>query len=110
MLIISQVSLIALNPDGSAGGWELAWALSPLIGIGLLVWAQIRILGRADERERADELAAMSVGFGVVITALAAVGVLQAAGIGDVRQQIQVTTVLGIISWVVTRSLSTQAS
>ncbi len=101
MLVISQMSLIALDPDASAGPLHLAWALSPLVGIGLLVWAQVRILGRSDERERADELSAMAIGFGVVITALAAAGVLQAAGIGDARQQLQITTGLGIAAWIV---------
>jgi hypothetical protein len=101
VLIVSQASLIALDPNGSAGAWELAWALSPLVGIGLLVWAQVRILSRADERERADELCAMSIGFGIVITALAVVGVLQAAGVGDLRQHVQITTGLGVVSWIV---------
>ena len=101
VLVVSQVSLIASDPDASAGGWHLAWALSPLVGIGLLIWAQIRMLGRSDERERAVELSAMAIGFGVVITALAALGILQAAEIGDIRQQLQVTTVLGIAAWVV---------
>ena len=101
VLVASELSLILLSPDPSAGGWHLAWALSPLIGIGLLIWAQIRILGRSDERERVDELAAMSIGFGVVIAALAAVGVLQAAEIGDIRQQLQLTTGIGIAAWIV---------
>lgn len=100
VLVVSQMSLIVSDPDASAGGWHLAWALSPLIGIGLLIWAQSRILGRSDERERAAELSAMAIGFGVVITALAALGVLQAAEIGDIRQQLQITTVLGTASWV----------
>lgn len=101
VLVVSQLSLIALSPDASASGWHLAWALSPLVGIGLLVWAQVRMLGRSDERERAFELSSMAIGFGVVIVALAGVGVLQAAGIGDIRQQVQITTVLGIGAWVV---------
>jgi hypothetical protein len=101
VLIGSEASLIAGSPDTSAGVWHLAWALSPLVGIGLLIWAQIRLLGRSDERERAVELSAMAVGFGVVITALAAVGVLQAAEIGDARQQLQITTGMGIGTWIV---------
>lgn len=101
VLIVSELSLIALSPDPSAGTWHLIWALSPMVGIGLLVLAQIRILGRSDERERAEELTAMAIGFGVVIAALAAVGVLQAAGIGDSRQQLQITTGLGIAAWIV---------
>lgn len=101
VLIVSQVSIIAASPDTSSGGWHAVWALSPLVGIGLLVWAQIRMHGRSDERERAVELNAMAIGFGVTITVLAAVGVLQAAGIGDARQQLQITTGLGIAAWVV---------
>lgn len=101
LLVVSEASLIAMNPDATAGPVPLAWALSPLVGIGLLVRAQVRIVGRSDERERVDALSAMAVGFAVVMTALAVVGVLQAAGIGDARQQVQVTTGLGIASWVV---------
>ena len=100
VLVVSQLSLIVLDPDASDGGLPLAWALSPLLGIGLLVWAQVRMVRRSDERERAIELSAMAVGFGVVITALAVLGILQGAEIGDVRQQLQITTFLGIAAWV----------
>lgn len=101
VLVVSEMTLLALDPDASASPFHLAWVLSPLLGIGLLVWAQARILGRCDERERADELSAMAIGFAVVMPALGAVGVLQAAGIGDVRQQLQLTTGLGIAAWIV---------
>ncbi len=101
VLVVSQASLSAFAPNAATEGLHLAWALSPLVGIGLLVWAQIRIIGRSDERERAAELSAMAVGFGVVIVALAAVGVFQAAGIGDARQQVQVVTALGIAAWII---------
>jgi hypothetical protein len=101
VLIVSQASLIAASPDASVSGWHLAWALSPLAGIALLVWAQIRMLGRSDERERIQELSAMAIGFGVLMGALAVVGVLQSAGIGHVRQQVLVTTGLGIAAWVI---------
>ena len=101
MLVVSQMSLIALDPDASAGPVQLAWVLSPLVGIGLLVWAQVRILRRSDERERADELFAMAIGFAVVIAALAVVVVLQAAGLGDAGQQLQMTTGVGIAAWIV---------
>jgi hypothetical protein len=100
ILIVSQMSLISLDPDASDGALNLAWALSPLVGIALLVWAQARILARSDERERAQELSAMAIGFAVVVSALAAAGVLQSADLGDARQQMQITTGLGIATWV----------
>lgn len=98
LLVLSQMSLIAFDPDTS-DGWYVLWALSPLVGIGLVVWAQFRILARSDERERTVELSAMAIGFGVVIVALAVIGILQGAEIGDLRQQVQITTVLGIAAW-----------
>lgn len=58
------------------------------------------MLRRSDERERVVELSAMAVGFGVVLTALAALGVLPGAEIGDIGQQTQITTFLGVGSWV----------
>ena len=100
VLIVTQASLVAASPDASASGWHLAWALSPLVGIGLLASAQIRMLRRSDERELAVELSSMAIGFGLVLAALAVVGVLQAAEIGDARQQLQVTTAAGIAAWV----------
>ncbi len=101
LLVASQGSLIALDPDASTSGWHLAWALSPLVGIALLVWAQLRMLARSDERERAVELSAMAIGFGVVIISLAVLGVLQSADIGDLRQQVQLVTMVGVGAWAI---------
>jgi len=42
----------------------------------------------------------MAVGFGVLIVALAVVGVLQGADIGDPRQQTQLSFVAGVLAWV----------
>ena len=47
----------------------MIWSVSPLLAIALLTWAQVRILRRADERERLTQLGAMAFGFGVVIVA-----------------------------------------
>lgn len=99
-LLVTQGSLLVADPDASSSGWHLVWALSPLIGIGLLMWGQLRILRRSDERERREQLTAMSVGFGVFAVLLATVGVLQGAGIGDAVQQTQVTFIVGMLAWV----------
>lgn len=101
LLLVTQGSLLIADPDATSSGGHLAWALSPLLAIGLLVWGQARVMRRADERERLQQLTAMSVGFGVVITLLAAAGVLQGADIGDAAQQTQITFILGIAAWVV---------
>ena len=100
VLIVSEASLIAMSPDAS--GWQLAWALSPVLGLGLLGWAQIRIFRRADERERAYELLAMAIAFGVVMFALGGVSALQTAGLGETGHLLQITTGLGIAAWILT--------
>lgn len=100
VLVVTQGTLIALDPDTTSSAWHLAWALSPLIGIGLLVWGQVRILRRSDERERLAQLAAMAFGFGVFAVSLAVVGVLQGADLGNPIQQTQITFAVGIVAWV----------
>ena len=99
-LLVTQGTLITFNPDATWSAWNLAWALSPLIAIALLVWGQVRILRRSDERERLAQLAAMAFGFGVFAVSLAVVGVLQGAGIGDPVQHTQITFTVGILAWV----------
>ncbi len=83
LLLLTEGTLLVADPDAGSSPGHLAWALSPLLAIGLLAWGQVRVLQRADERERLQHLTAMAVGFGVVIVTLAAVGVLQAADLGD---------------------------
>lgn len=100
VLVASQASLLIADPDARSSTWHLLWALTPLAGIALLAWAQLRAFQRADEWERLQQLRAMAVGFGVLVVLLAGVGVLQSAELGDVRQQVQVTLGAGILSWV----------
>ncbi|MFZ4519883.1 MAG: hypothetical protein ACOYOP_15950 [Microthrixaceae bacterium] len=100
LLLVTEASLLVADPEASAGGWTMAWSLSPLVAVGLLVWGQVRILQRADERERSVQLAAMAVGFGVLATLLASVGVLRGAGVGDATQQLQLTFIAGIGAWI----------
>jgi len=100
VLVLTEGSLIVADPDASSSPWALAWSLSPLIAVGLLVWGQLRILRRSDERERLVQLGAMAVGFGTFAVLLAASGVLQAADIGDPAQQSQITFAAGILAWV----------
>ena len=43
-LVITQGSLVLLDPDGRTSGWHVVWALLPLIPALWLVWAQLRSL------------------------------------------------------------------
>lgn len=100
LLFLTEATLIVGDPDAGAGAGELVWSLSPLLAIALLTWGQVRVLRRADELERLRQLTAMSVGFGVLVVSLAAVGVLLAADLGDATQLTQLTFAAGVVVWI----------
>ncbi len=66
-LVAVQGSLIALDPDGGASLANVVWSLLPLVPFTWLVWAQVRSLRRADERQRILQMSAMATGFAVVV-------------------------------------------
>jgi hypothetical protein len=108
VLVVAQGSLILLDPDGGASAWNLTWSLLPLAPALWLVWAQMRSLRRADEYQRIMQLEAMAIGFGAAIVLSLAGGLLDAAGIGDPRQSLQVTFIVGTLAWVAALAIKTQ--
>src|SRR4249920_1735711 len=100
VLVVTQGSLVILDPDGQASAWNVVWALLPLIPASWLVWAQLRSLKRADEFQRIIQLESLSIGFGVAIMLALLGGLLDAAGIGDPRQSLQVTFIVGVLAWI----------
>jgi hypothetical protein len=99
-LVVVQASLVMLDPDAGASGWNLFWSLLPLLPVLWLVWAQLRSLGRADEFQRMMQLEAMAIGFGTVVVLAMTGGLLDAAGIGNPAQSLQITFIGGILAWV----------
>ena len=99
-LVVLQGSLVMLDPDGQASAWNVAWGILPLVPALWLVWAQVRSLRRADELQRTVQLEAMAIGFGAVVMLAFAGGVLDAAGVGDPRQSLQVTFIGGTLAWI----------
>jgi hypothetical protein len=106
-LLVAQGSLVIVDPHGKVGGWVLAWSLAPLVAASWLVWSQLRSLRRGDEYQRKVQLEAMAIGFGVVIMLALAGGLLDAAGIGDPRQSLQVTFIAGVVTWIAALTIRT---
>ncbi|MFN0089502.1 MAG: hypothetical protein ACKVWR_04405 [Acidimicrobiales bacterium] len=100
LLVVTQGSLIWLDPSRPTNPAEIVWALSPLAAISWLVWGQIRAVGRADELQRLQQLQALSIGFAVLIVLLTAIGLLHAAEIGEIAQQTQIALIAGVLAWV----------
>ncbi len=71
-------------------------------------WVQARVLTRADEYQRVVRLEALAIGFATVMVVCFAAGPLDALGIGNPRQSLQVTTMAGILAWTVAHGLLTR--
>ena len=99
-MVVAQGSLVLLDPDGGASAWNLLCSLLPLVPAAWLVWAQVRGLRRADEYQRVMQLQAMAIGFGAFVLLSLAGGLLDAAGIGDARQALQITFIGGVLAWI----------
>src|SRR6478735_4467414 len=101
LLVVLQASLLMLDPDGSASAWNLVWSLLPLVPFCWLVWAQVRSVRRADEYQRIRQLEALAIGFaGFMVLAMTG-GLLDAAGVGDPSQWLQITFIGGTLTWLV---------
>lgn len=99
LLIVVQASLVLLDPDGGASTANVVWSLLPMVPALWLVWAKLRSLRRADELQRIVQLEAMSIGFGATLLLALLGGLLDAAGIGDPRQSLQITFIGGMLAW-----------
>ncbi|MED7947565.1 hypothetical protein PUR61_38680 [Streptomyces sp. BE20] len=101
LVTLGLLSLIAeLGLFGSTDSWKLFWSLLNLAPGMWIVRAVVRGLRRADEYQRRCQLEALAIGFGVLITAIYTVGLLQAAGVGDLRQLVQISFLASILIWI----------
>ncbi len=107
LLLLTQGSLIALDPKHDTTMWVVAWSLSPIIALVWMAVAQVRILKRADEYQRIVQLESLAIGFGATILLAAAGGVLDAARIGTTRQSLQVVFIGGVTAWTLALAIKT---
>ena len=107
LLLLTQASLIALDPKGGASVGVVLWSLSPIVPALWLAWVQVRILRRADEYERIVQLEALATGFGATILLAMLGGILDAAKIGSSRQSLQLVFIGGVLAWIVALGFKT---
>jgi hypothetical protein len=106
LMVLSLIQELGLF--GSDGTWKLFWSLLNLAPALWVVRAVVRGLRRADEFQRRRQLEAMAIGFGVMMMAIFTVGLLQAAGVGDLRQLVQISFGGSTLVWVGTLWIQTQ--
>jgi hypothetical protein len=91
--------IFELGLFGSDGSWKLVWSLLNLLPFLLIVRAVIRSLRRADEFQRRAQLEAMGIGFGTMMTAIYTAGLLETAGVGGLRQSVQISFIGSTLVW-----------
>ena len=99
-LVALEGLVAALDLDAGSNSWHLVISLLPLLAGVWLVWVQLRTLRRCDEYQRTMHLEAMSVGFAVAMLVAMAGGLLSGADVGSDAQFLQLTFIVGILSWV----------
>ncbi len=99
--------LILRDPEGLSAG-NLIWAFLQVGAVLWMVWVQARSLRRADEYQRVLRLEALAIGFAAVMVVSFAAGLLDALGVGNPRQSLQVTTMAGVLAWTVAHGLRTR--
>jgi hypothetical protein len=103
LAVIGELGLFGAN-----GSWKLFWSLLNLAPALWIVRAVVRSLRRADEYERLAQLEALAVGFGTLMTAVFTAGLLDAGGVGNVRQSVQIAFIGSTLVWIVTLLVRTQ--
>lgn len=98
VLAVAAVSTLLSDPDKSTA-WNVVWVAASLAAAVALVWAQVRSLGRADEYQRTKQLQAFAVGFAAIVLLTFAGGLLQALGVGESAQWLQVSFIGGVLAW-----------
>jgi hypothetical protein len=93
---------------GADGSGKLFWSLLNLAPGLWIVRAVVRSLRRADEYQRRRQLEALAIGFGVLAMAVYTAGLLQAAGVGDLRQLVQISFIGSIVVWIAALLFKTQ--
>jgi hypothetical protein len=103
LVVLVLLSLIVqLGLFGSDGSAKLIWSLLNLVPALWIVRAVVRSLRRADEYQARRQLEAMAIGFGVLMMAIFTVGLVEAAGVGDLRQLVQISFIGSTLIWVAT--------
>jgi hypothetical protein len=109
---LACIGLLAVIGDlglfGADGSWRLFWSLLNLAPALWIVRAVVRSLRRADEYQRLAQLQALAVGFGTLMMAVFTAGLLDAGGVGDVRQSMQIAFIGSTLVWIATLLVKTQ--
>jgi hypothetical protein len=108
VVILGAIALPLGSSGNPSGSREALWVATSVIFTLSVAWVLFRSFRRADEYQRKIQLESMAVAFAAVLVALQIAGVLDAAGIGDLRQFLQLIVIGGILTWLLAADLRTR--
>ncbi|MDT4993605.1 MAG: hypothetical protein QOH97_3497 [Actinoplanes sp.] len=103
LAVIGELGLFGAN-----SAWKLFWSLLNLAPALWIVRAVVRSVRRADEYQRLAQLEALAVGFGTLMMAVFTAGLLDAGGVGNLRQSTQIAFIGSTLVWIATLLVKTQ--
>lgn len=92
--------IFELRAFGSDDSLKLFWSLLNVVPGLLVVRVVVRNLRRADEYQRVAQLEALAIGFGTMMMATFTIGLLQAGGVGNLRQLVQISFIASMLIWI----------
>jgi hypothetical protein len=98
--LVTLSVIFELRAFGSDDSLKLFWSLLNLVPGLLIVRVVVRTLRRADEYQRIAQLEALAIGFGTMMMAIFTVGLLQAGGVGNLRQLVQISFIASMLIWI----------
>jgi len=87
---------------------QTVWIVTSVLFTLSVAWVLFRSFRRADEYQRKVQLESMAIAFGAVMVSLQIAGILDAAGIGQLRQSFQLIVIGGIALWLLVADLRTR--
>jgi hypothetical protein len=106
LVLLSVIGELGLF--GVDGSLKLLWSLLHLAPALWIMRAVVRSIRRADEYQRIAQLEALAVGFGTLMMTIFTAGLLDAGGVGDVRQSVQIAFIGSTLVWIATLLVKTQ--
>jgi hypothetical protein len=109
LILLGALAAIAeLGLFGANGSGKLLWSLLNLVPALWIVRAVVRSLRRADEYQRLAQLQSLAIGFGTLMMAIFTAGLLDAAGVGNLRQSVQIAFIGSTLVWIAALLIKTQ--
>jgi cytochrome bd-type quinol oxidase subunit 2 len=108
VVALGAVALALGSAPADTGRGDAGWAAVSMAFVLAVAWVLVRAFRRADEYQRKIQLESMAVAFAAVLVALQGAMLLDAVGVGNLRQSAQLVVIGGVLLWLLVADLRTR--